>query len=714
MDPKDLIEDLMEGEDISVDDEDDAEEYSEFQPKDKTEIEAIVQDAIDGAISFVEGEISDQRIKAQKYYDGEVLIGHEEGRSKVVATKVRDTIRTVKPSIMRVFLSSNHAVEFIPHGPEDVAAAEQATAFIDYQFNKHNGFRILNDAFHDALIKKQGIVKSYWKDYQEAKFYSFTDLSDAELQALTDDPDNQVIEQITEMRMTIDEMGMQVEMPVHSVKISRMEPKGDLCIESVPPEEFYIDRDARSFDDAYVVAHRTEMRVGDLITMGFEYEDVQGLDNSSGGSAMSDAEEYERQGYNYDNDSEDKLDPSMRLVTVTEAYMKMDIDGTGVPVLHKFICGGSNNKLLAYEPCDEIPFAKFEVDPEPHTFYGRSLAEIIIDDQDASTAILRGILDNVALTNNPGMEIVDGQVDVDDLLNNEIGRIVRVKQPGAIREVSVPFVAGSTLPMLQYMDQMVEAKTGVMAASGGLSPDALQNSTATAVSATMQAAAGQIEVMVRNLATGMRDLFGIMLRLYQKNVNEQQIMRLHNQFVPVDPRVWNSDMDLAINVGLGTGREAEKAAAYREILALQTQLFQQYGPGNGVVGLTNIRNTIADMLASSGIRNSERYFSNMTPEIEQQMMMQAQQAQQGQAQASDPNAAYLQAEQMKASARVQADMAKTQLDAQKMMLDDDRQRDKMAQDFALQNAELQAKYGMKADELALKVEQDRQRQYFGG
>ena len=178
---------------------------------------------------------------------------------------------------------------------------------------------------------------------------------------------------------------------------------------------------------------------------------MQGLDNSSGGSAMSDSEEFERQGYNYDNDSEDKLDPSMRLVTVTEAYMKMDIDGTGVPVLHKFICGGSNNKLLAYEPCDEIPFAKFEIDPEPHTFYGRSLAEIIIDDQDASTAILRGILDNVALTNNPGMEVVDGQVEVDDLLNNEIGRIVRVKQPGAIREVAIPFVAGSTLPMLQYI-----------------------------------------------------------------------------------------------------------------------------------------------------------------------------------------------------------------------------------------------------------------------
>ena len=715
MDKKDLLEDLMEGEELSLDDEDDGEEeYSELRPKEREEIEAIVQDAIENAVSFVEGEISEKRIIAQRYYDGEVDIGHEDGRSKVVATKVRDTVRTVKPSIMRVFLSSTHAVEFIPHGPEDVASAEQATAFIDYQFNRHDGYKILQDVSHDALIKKQGIAKAYWKEYDEAKFYSFTDLSDEELQLLLDDEDNTLVEQITEMSVEIDDMGMQVEMPRHSVKISRMETKGDMCIESVPPEEFFVDRDARNFDDAYVVAHRTEMRIGDLLGMGFEYDDLKDLDNGSGGSAMSDAEIFERQDYLEDVNSDNKLDPAMRVVTVTEAYMRIDIDGTGAPALHKFLCGGTNYKLLAYEPCDEIPFAKFEIDPEPHSFYGRSLAEIIIDEQDAATAILRGILDNVALTNNPGMEVVDGMAEYDDLLNNEIGRIVRVKQPGAIRELAVPFVAGSTLPMLQYMDNMVETKTGVLAASGGLSADALQGNTATAVNATVQAAAGQIEVMVRNLAYGMRDLFGIMLRIYQKNVNEEQIMRLHNQFVPVDPRVWNNEMDLSINVGLGTGREAEKAAAYREILGLQMQVFQQYGPGNGVVGLTNIRNTLSDMLASSGIRNSERYFGEMNEQIEQQMLMQAQQAAQGQQQAGDPNAAYLQAEQMKASTRVQADMAKAQLDARKMMLEDDRQRDKMAQDFALQNAELQAKYGMKANELALKAEQERQRQYFGG
>ena len=335
-------------------------------------------------------------------------------------------------------------------------------------------------------------------------------------------------------------MGMEVEMPVHSVKISRQEDKGEMRIDSVPPEEFFINRDARNLKDAYIVAHRTEMRAGDLIAMGFDPEDVTKLDSFDSGSEMTEAEVYERRGYEEDFSDEDTQDPAMRNVTVTEAYMRIDADGTGVPVLHKITLGGTSYKMLDYEPCDEIPFAKFEIDPEPHAFYGRSLAEIVIDDQDAATSILRGILDNVAMTNNPRLAVVEGAVDMDDVLNNEIGAIVRMRQAGAVQDLTVPFVAGQTLGALSYLDGLVETKTGVTRASMGLDPDAMQSTTRAAVTATVQAAAGQVEVMVRNLADGMRDLFGIMLRLYSKNVDEEQMMRLNGSFIPVDPRVWDS------------------------------------------------------------------------------------------------------------------------------------------------------------------------------
>ena len=685
----------------------------ELKPKSRLEIESIVQDAISNAVDFVEGEISEERIKAQRYYDGEVDLGVEEGRSKVVATKVRDTIRAVKPSLMRIFLSTAKPVEFTPKGPEDVANAEQATEFMHHEFTRLNGYRVINDAFQDALVKKQGIVKAYWMMYPEVEIYSFTDLSDDEYTYLIEDDNVSVIEHSMEMSISLDEMGAEMEMPIHSVKLSRQKEKGELCIESVPPEEFFINRDARSLTDAYVVAHRSDMRAGDVIAMGFDPEVVFNLDSLESGSDMAQEETFERRGYDMDTSDEDEQDPTMKNVTITEAYMRIDADGTGVPVLHKFTCGGTSYELLDFEPCDEVPFAKFEIDPEPHTFYGRSLAEIVIDDQDAATSVLRSILDNVAMTNNPRLGIVEGAVNIDDVLNNEIGAIVRMRQPGAVQELSVPFTAGQTLGALTYLDSLVESKTGVSRASMGLDPDAMQSTTKAAVQATVQAAAGQVEVMVRNLADGMRDLFGIMLRLMSKNVDEEQMMRMNGMFVPVDPRVWDQSMDVSINVGLGTGREEEKAMALNQALQMQTMVYQTYGPQNGLVSMTNIRNTLADQLAVAGIRNADRYFSPITPEIEAQMLQMQQQAQAQQGQAPDPNAAFLQAEQMKAQVKMQSDQMKMQLDAQKAAANDDLKRDQMAQDLLVDAAKIYGEYGTSVDVARVKAEQERMRMVGG-
>ena len=686
-----------------------------MEPTEKsfTEIEGIVKDAIAQAVDFVESEITHERIKAQRYFDGEVDIGYEQGRSGVVATKVRDTVRAVKPSLMRVFMSTARPVEFIPRGPEDVAFAEQASDYMHYVFQKNNGFRVLNDAFHDALVKKQGVVKAYWETKYNSETFTITDLTQEERDALLNELNITLIEEIMTSSVTVDESGAEVELPTYSVKVSKITPEGNLRIESVPPEEFFVNSQARTLDDAYVVAHRTEMRVGDLVAMGYPFEQVYDLDSLYGASDISEAEDIERRGYSQDDYEDQSGDPSMRNVAITEAYMKLDIDGTGVPTLYKFFCGGNDYKLLDYELVDDIPFAIFEIDPEPHTMYGRSLAELIMDDQDASTAIIRGILDNVAMTNNPRIGIVDGSVNIDDVLNNEIGAIVRMRQAGAVQDLAVPFTAGQTLGALQYMDALVEQKTGVTQ-NVALNPDAMQSTTAAGVQATVDAAAAQVEVMVRNLAEGMRQLFGLMLKLHVKNVDEEQLMRLNGQYIPVRPDVWNADMDVQINVGLGTGREQEKAAALQAAFQVQQQVYEKYGPMNGLVSLTNIRNTIADILAASGVRNAERYFAPITPEIEG-MLMQQQQAQQSamaemQPPMPDPNQAILQAEQIKAQAKMQTDIAKLQLDAQKAAADNDLKRDQMAQDLLVDAAKIAGQYGTNVDVARIKAEQDKVRQ----
>ena len=685
----------------------------EIKPKSREEIQGIVTDAIQNAVDFVESEITDIRIKSQRYMDGEVDIGFEPGRSKVTSTKVRDTIRAVKPSIMRVFLSSSKPVEYVPKGPEDVAMAEQATDYMHHEFTRLDGYKLLSEAIHDALVKKQGILKAFYRDYPEVKIYTFSELSEDELNLLTNDDNVNVLEQSMEMKMEMDEFGMDIEAPVFSVKIARTEMMGELCVESVPPEELFVNRDAKTMQDAYVVAHRTEMRAGDVIAMGFDPEIITELDGYSSGSDMTDAEKFTRTGYDDDLDDENTQDPTMRMIVITEAYMRIDIDGSGVPVLHKFLCGGTKYKLLDFEPCDEVPLVKLEVDPEPHSFYGNSVAEMLCEDQDAATAILRGILDNVALSNSPRLAFQEGSVNIEDLMNNEIGGLVRMRQPGAIQDLSVPFTAGQTLTALNYMDKMVEQKTGVTQ-NIALNPDMLQSTTKAAVTASVEAAAGQVEVMVRNLADGLKDLFRLMLRIVHKNVDEERMVRLNGMFVPVDPRVWDTSMDVSVNVGLGTGREDERVAALQQALQLQTQIYQQYGPMNGLVSLTNIRNTLTDMLATAGVRNSDRYFAPINQEIEAQMlqMQQQQQAQLAQNQ-PDPNAAYLQAEAMKAQGKMQSDMIKMQLEAQKAAAEDDLKRDQMAQDLLVDTAKLAGQYGAAVDVARVKAEQDKVRTVAG-
>ena len=684
---------------------------AKIEPMDEIQIHNIARDAVTDAIDFIESEIAEDRIKAQRYFEGEVDIGEMEGRSTVVATKVRDTIRSIKPSLMRIFLSNENFVQFVPNTPQDVGQAETATRYAHAQFSERNGYRVLTDAIHDALLKKAGVVKIYWDEYEESEIHTYTDLTEQELMVLVQDPDVDVLEQGSEMSMQMDQFGTQIEAPVYTLKISRRKSGGKLCIESVPPEEFFASRNATCLEDAYCVGHRTEMRVSDLVAMGYDYDDVVDL-SGVGSDTMGEAEDFERRGY--DEEVEQSLDPSMKLVAVTECYMRMDVDGTGLAQMHKIVMGGSDYELLSVEPWGEVPFAIFECDPEPHSFFGRSIADLIINDQDAATAMLRGVLDNIAMTNTPRLSFVEGQVNIDDLMNNEIGGLVRMKAAGAVQELSVPFVAGQTLGALEYYDQVIEQKTGVSRASMGLDPDALQNTTATAAQLTAQQGAGQVEVIARNIAEGgMKRLFKLMLKLIAENSPEEVMMRLSgDQFAPIDPRSWNTDLGVSVNVGLGTGKEDQKAQALMQSLQMQMQIWQGYGPTNGLVSLTNIRNTLADVLALGGIRNADRYFAPMNQQMEQQLMMQQQQMAQQQQQ-PDPNAALaqaqIQAETIKAQAKAQSDMAKIQLDAQQALAEDDRKRDEMDQELLIKAAEMIGKYGTAVDIERIKQMQNQPR-----
>ena len=558
-----------------------------------------------------------------------------------------------------------------------------------------------------------GIAYVYYNEEMRNDIHTYTNLNDEEFALIVEDDNVEVIEH-EETTTEMVEEGMGVQTILHDVKISRTTPYGELCIESLPPEDFFVDRNARSIDDYYICGHSSEKRISDLLAMGFSLDDLSGLEGDDYGSA-DDETEFERRGYAVDHDDNENITVSSKKVTVTIAYMMLDIEGTGVPRLYQFTCAGSLYKLLDYTEADYAPYAIFECYPESHTFFGTSLVDLVIHDQDAATAMLRGVLDNVALTNNPGLQVVEGQAAIDDLLNNEIGRIVRVTNPNAIKEMVVPFTAGSTLPALQYFDQLVDNKTGVSKMAQGLDPDVLKSTTATAIAASQEGQTGQAEVIARNFAEGgMKQMFKLMLKCMVKNTDKDEIMRLNGEFVPIDMKDWDADMDMSVNVGIGTGRENDKMMVLQQMLQIQQTIYQTYGNQNGLVSLTQIRNTIADIMGMAGIRNSDRYIAPMTVEIEQmmlQMQMQQQQMAETQAQQPDPSQAFVQAEMMKS----QMDMQKASMDNQFKMhelgMKDDLERDKMVQDLAIKIAEVLGKYGTAVDVEEIKEEQNAVREH---
>ena len=687
-----------------------------MQPKklSEEEVNNAVSVAVREAVDFVESEVAPDRIKAQRYFDGESYLGSEEGRSQVVATKCRDTIRSVKPSLMRVFLQSGTPVEFMPRRPETVQAAEQATKYAEYVFDRNDGFSVISDVFHDALIKKVGIAKVYYDEVEEVEFDEYSGITEDQIELIRQDPDTDIIEQRTIIEAQVDEMGLQVQPASYEIKVAHTYKDGQIKIKSIAPEDFFVDRDAVSIDDCYVCGHSSTGRVGDLVAMGFDFEEVYRLSGTSD-STVADEEEFARRGWDDNSETDSSIDPSMRRVLITEAYMKMDIEGVGVAKMYKFLCAGQDFEVLDYEVCDYNPFAVFEVDPEPHTFFGRSLVDIIIDDQDASTSLLRGLLDNIAMMNNPRVVVNDAMVNLDDMLNNEIGGIVRAKDINQVREMTVGGAASAALPAMSYYDESIRAKTGVSGAAMGMDTDVLQSQTAAGVNAAVQAARAVSELIARTLAEGgMKQMFDIIAKLARQHPNPDEVMRVDGQFVPVDPASWGTEMDITANVGLGNNKHAERAATLQQALQLQMQVYQGYGAQNGLVTLTNIRNTIADIMQLGGVPNADRYVMPMSVEreqqmMQQQMMMQQQQAQGGQ-QASDPNMVFMETERLKTATKAQVDMQKAMMENQRKMhelgMKDDLERDQMAQDLLVDAAKVVGQYGTNVDVARIKAEQN--------
>jgi hypothetical protein len=627
-----------------------------------SDLAAILDAKIHNALGYQGGRLSQERRQAERYYKGDAFGNEIEGRSQVVSRDVAEAVDSMMPSLMRIFASGDQVVRFNPSGPEDEDAADQATDYVNWIWNQQNeGFANFYAWFKDALLKKTGTIKIWWDESEDITRETYQGLSDVEIQILALDPGIEIVEhdEYPDPSMVVGAAapasraatgepapdgapgsggaapGVPVAVPLapsapgsaaapgaaqaspppamlHDVVVRRTIRDGRVRVQPLPPDEFLIDRRAVCLDEVPFVAHRVKRTISELVEMGYPKAKVIDL-------AGDDVADYSLERLERFQDEDEMpwrddgtLDPTMREVWITECYIRVDYDGDGVAELRKVtLAGDGAAAILDNQEIDDHPFATVTPIPMPHKFHGMSVAELTLDLQLIKSTLWRGALDALYLSNAPQMGAVEGQVNLDDLLNRRPGGIVRIKEPTSLVPIPTAPLGGDVFTMIEYIDSVREQRTGVSRYNQGLNPDTL-NKTAFGINAIQNAAQQRLELIARVFAeTGVKRAFRRILELVCKHQQKPKIVRLRNRWVAMDPREWNDAMDMTVSVGLGTGNRDQQVSQMMNLLQLDQQIVQLQGGVDGpLVTLQNIYNKLAKLVEASGLKNVASYYSD--------------------------------------------------------------------------------------------------------
>src|SRR3990167_4361851 len=254
-------------------------------------------------------------------------------------------------------------------------------------------------------------------------------------------------------------------------------------------------------------------------------------------------------------------------------------------------------------------------DPEPHAMIGGSWYDRLKDAQKINSQLLRAVLDSAAIAAFPRTAYVEGQVSVADILNTAIGAPIRMRQPGMVQPFEQPFTGEKLIPMFGIMREVIERRVGQKDGAGSLDMDALQSTGKEAVNAAITAATAQPELLARLFSEQvLKPMYRGLLR-YVPEMRER-IIRLRGNYVEVDPKTWDADMDVSVNVALGSMDTERKAAVLEQVIVDQQGILQQLGPENPMVTLPMVRNAKARLLALKGIKDVDNYYKPLPPDLQ--------------------------------------------------------------------------------------------------
>ena len=596
---------------------------------------------------------SSARLEAMQFYRGDNLDLYGDsgaGLSTVVSRDTMEAVESMLPGLVKPFVAGDETVRMEPRGPEDEEPAKQATEYLNWRFNRdNNAFRVIYDLMKDGLLSRIGVAKVVREETEEYQVENYSGLDQIQLGLIAQDQSLEIIEPI------------QQDGDFFDVQVKVKKPCSYYRVIVVAPDEFAYEDRLASLDDATFLGHKGRKTVGDLIAMGLPANKCNQLAQRD----RSDIEREDRFDRDQFEDQRDSDDPA-RIVDVLEAYIRCDYEKQGVLTWRKVMIGGIGEGavLLSNEPVEDHPFVAWTPIPLPHKLVGMSIADLTRDIQMQKTALVREMLNNIYLTNRPMKEIVEGQVNIEDILNPSVGGAVRVKSPGMIRDMVVPFVAEKSFPLVEYLDTTREQRTGSTRYNQGMDADTL-NKTATGISIIQNASTQRLELVARQFSECLREIFKKLLALVSLHQDKPETIRLRGRWVEIDPREWKNGFDMSVAVGLGTGNKDQMVAHLTNLLQIDEQIVQLQGGAEGpLLTYEGIFEKLKRMVEAMGLKGVENYYQDPKAQEDQGQEPQGPSDAQVEADSNAQVEAFKgQIQQQIEQIRGQTDLAKAELDA---------------------------------------------------
>lgn len=552
------------------------------------------------------------RRRYEKYYADEKhyakLFPKISKSSNLVDTSVADTIEWALPPLIRQFLGTENLCTITGTYDNDQKGAEVMQDLFTYQLTRNNNtFLTFYNWFKDALVTGLGVVKCSW-DREEKLRQDVIVLNYQNYLAVANNPSVNVVEAVP-----ADEFG-NMKVTIESTFYAKNTPK----IENILISEFIFPSNCKNLVDAPFVAHKKKVTMSYLRQKEREglYANISMIKPQNHHSLEDDIEADMNDNYSlgfYRN----QMEEARREVVIYECYTKMDINGDGI--LEDMIITKCENVILRMEEnvFGRHPFFALSPARDPHRLFPkRSFAELIGQLQDLKTALLRQIMINIALSNDPRVIMSEDAINIDDYIQ---GRSVIRKKPGytmsdAVMPVPIQPLHPWTFQFLEYVEGQKESRTGITRYNQGLDGSSL-NKTATGISAIMSASNQRLELIARMFAeTGIAELYRFIISLNQKFMDKETVIRITDRELTITPDDLAGEMDLVVSAGVST-----KEQNIMNLQTLMTAILQVTQSGIPIATPTNVYNLMKKWIQEAGIKETGKYLTD--PAIIQQRMM---------------------------------------------------------------------------------------------